>query len=98
MNSAVTDEALAMNGRRGPTDVLLILLVVGLGMCLGLALAYWAPISSFSVVAESGDQAATPLAVVISRLIFAAITVAAFALLGWFCLRSLRRARNRDDS
>ncbi len=87
-----------MNARWSRTNVLAILLAVGLGACLAFALTYSGQSSSFAVVVESGHLAVSPLAVVISRLLFAAITVATLGLLGWLCLRSLKRGRNRDDS
>ena len=85
-----------MNGRRMRTSILVILFVIGLGSSLVLALTYLGVINSFTVTASSDNQNASPIATAISRLIFAAITVCSFALLGWFCLRSLKRRKDRD--
>ena len=87
-----------MNGRRVRTSVIVILLVIALGTSLVLTLRYVGVIQSFTVVADSGNRAASPIAVVVSQLMFAAITVSVIALLGWSCLRSAKRGRNRDDS
>ena len=87
-----------MNGRRIWADIRVIL-IAGLGTSLVLALIYLGPIDSFTVTAESANETASPIAVVVSRLLFAAITVSSFALLGWFCHRFLKRriAKNKDS-
>ncbi len=69
--------------------VALLLLIV---VALALALAHCGSVETFAVVAEApGEEPASPVAVAISRLLFGGMTVALCTLLGWFCLRWLRR-------
>ena len=87
-----------MNGRRTRTTVLVIVLVVGLGTSIGLAFAYSGGVRSFTVVANPGNEAASPLAMVISKLVFVALTAFVITTAGWLCFRFLRGGRHRNDS
>jgi hypothetical protein len=87
-----------MSGHRDRISVLVILLVIALGMFLVPALKHLGVIETFTVVAKPGNPPANPHAVVVSQWTFAAIAVPAIAMLGWFCFRSLKRGRHRDDS
>ena len=87
-----------MSGHRGRSNVLVILLVIALATVLVPALEYFGVIASFTVVARPGDRPINPLAVAVSQWTFAAIAAAVIATFGWFCFRSLKRGRHRDDS
>lgn len=86
-----------MSGHRGRSNVLVILLVIALAALLVPALEYFDVIAS-TVVARPGNRPGNPLAVAVSQWTFAAIAAAVIATLGWFCFRSLKRGRHRDDS
>jgi len=72
-------------------SIVVIALAAG---CAAILLSLSNRVASFTVVAGSSEQAASPLAAWISQAMFVAMAATVVAVLGWLCYRRIKRPKD----